>query len=118
MGEEQFSPSFLGMLGEARNAEKMEYPDFHDVANFVTAVGMIVTAWSSLANRRKIGTIELKVDTAVIVALETKKEAVEKIDNLHNVAVEKLEEVKQDLQVAKAEAMQAIANNGHNNGGK
>jgi hypothetical protein len=30
--------------------------------------------------------------------------------------VEKIEEVKQDLQVAKAEAMQAIKTNGHNGG--
>jgi ribosome biogenesis SPOUT family RNA methylase Rps3 len=94
----------------------MEIPSFEDITRFVTAVGMLLTALSSLSNRRKIGTIELKVDTAVIVAMETKKEAVEKIENLHTVTVEKIEEVKQDLQVAKAEAMQAIKTNGHNGG--
>lgn len=94
----------------------MEYPDFHDVVLLLNAIGILATAWSSFSSKKKIGHIELKVDTAVIVALETKKEAVEKIENLHTVTVEKLEEVKQDLQIAKVEAMQAIAQNGHNNG--
>lgn len=43
----------------------------NDLVQIVTAIGMIMTAISSIVNRRKIGSIDVKVDQVNIVASKT-----------------------------------------------
>lgn len=54
----------------------------NDITQIVTAIGVILTALSSITNRWKLNTVEGKVDTAVKVAADTKKEAVAKVEEV------------------------------------
>lgn len=63
-----------------------------DVAQLISAVSAAIAAASSLINRGKIREVTMKVDRAVIVAAETKKEAVAKVDEVKE-AVKEVKEV-------------------------
>jgi hypothetical protein len=58
-----------------------------DIAQIATAVGVIATAISSIWNRAKLNQVEQKVDTAVAVASETRKEAVGAVQEVKKVVL-------------------------------
>ena len=74
----------------------------NDITQIITAIGVILTAASSILNRLKLDKVERKMDTAVVVATETRNEAVnasrsasDKLDKIHADTVGRVEEVKQ-----------------------
>jgi len=90
-----------------------------DVAQIVTALGVIVTALSSILNRLALNRVDQKVDTAVSVAAATRKETVSAVGQVKQV-VEEVKvatlavnaEVVAKVHEAGVEAGKEIANNG------
>ncbi len=60
----------------------------NDITQIITAVGVIAAAISSIMNRRKLDKVEHKVDTAVTVASETRKEAVGAVQEVKKVVLD------------------------------
>jgi hypothetical protein len=60
----------------------------NDITQIFTAVGVILTAVSSILNRRKLDKVDRKVDQAVLVAVATKVEAINKADEVKAVVRE------------------------------
>lgn len=88
------------------------------IVDLITAASAAVAAASSMINRGKLKDITVRVDRAVIVAAETKREAVKKTEEV-KAAVEEVKEatlavnaeVVRQVHVEGVEAGKAIANN-------
>lgn len=74
---------------------------FNDVMQVLTALGVILTAVSSIVNRKKLSTVEMKVDRVVIVASKTKKENVAQTEEVKRVVLAAKEEVKEVIKNGK-----------------
>jgi hypothetical protein len=109
----------------------------NDIAQIVTALGVIATAVSSIANRAMLNRVNKKVSEAVDVAAQTRKEAVKtgmvaavriaevqrevketkaKVEEAREAAVAVNTDVLQKVHDAGVEAGKALATNGHSNG--
>jgi hypothetical protein len=105
-----------------------------DLVKILTATGVILTAVSSIMNRRKLEKVDKKIDAAAVEVAGAKQEAVRagamasyKLAQAHADTVSKIDEVKQLTQEVNAEIVQkvhdagveagkAIAANGHGKG--
>lgn len=76
----------------------------NDITQIVTAIGVILTAISSIMNRKKLDKVDRKFDKAVEVAVDTKKQAAVTAQ----IAVAKLEEVKQAAVAINAEVVKEV----------
>lgn len=105
----------------------MYTPTISEIAQVITALSAVFAAGSSWINRTKINKVTMKVDRAVIVAAETKRETVEKTQEIKQVVMEKVQEVKEVAEAVNAEVVRevhdkgveagkAIAGNGKNHG--
>ena len=91
----------------------------NDITQIVTALGVILTAISSIMNRRKLDKVDRKFDQAVEVAVDTKKQAsataemaVAKLEDVRKAAVAVNAEVVKEIHDAGVQAGKEMASNG------
>lgn len=84
----------------------------NSISQIVTALGVILTAVSSIMNRRKLDRVDKKVDRAVVVAAETKTEMVKRAEEVKEAAIAVNAEVVKEVHDAGVAAGKEIANNG------
>jgi hypothetical protein len=74
----------------------MENWNWHEIiyttSQLITALSAIFAAGSSVVNRNKINQVTMKVDKAVIVAVETRKENITQTEEVKQ-AVEEVKEI-------------------------
>lgn len=76
----------------------------NDFTQIITAIGVILTALSSLWNRYTLGKVESKVDKAVVVASETKDEAIK----VHGDLKQAVQETKEAAIAVNAEVVKEV----------
>lgn len=91
----------------------------NDITQIVTALGVILTAISSIMNRRKLDKVDRKFDQAVEVAVDTRNQAtatamsaVAKLEDVRKAAVAVNAEVVKEIHDAGVQAGKEIAGNG------
>jgi uncharacterized protein Yka (UPF0111/DUF47 family) len=91
----------------------------NDITQIVTAIGVILTAVSSIMNRMKLDKVDRKFDQAVQVAVDTKNQAAEtaqkavaKLEDVRKAAVAVNAEVVKEVHDAGVQAGKEIAGNG------